>query len=128
MEVSTTMRWAVARLLLIGVTSLWFFAGVPALCAVQAASLVPPFDLQDPAAVEAGAQLFRQSCTGYCHGKEGRLSRAPRLRGQKFAPEYLYARIANGSPPMPAYKTVLPEADIWKLIAYILSLADAKED
>ena len=91
-------------------------------------TLMPPFDLMDPKIVEEGAHLFQQNCTGYCHGKEGRLSRAPKLRGREFEPRYLYGRISSGFPPMPAYGTFLSEEQIWKLVGYILSLRDAKED
>jgi mono/diheme cytochrome c family protein len=87
----------------------------------------PPFDLADPTVVEAGQHLFRQSCTGYCHGAEGRLSRAPALRGREFETRYLYQRIAYGFPPMPAFQTLLTQEDIWKLVAYIKSLQGAKE-
>jgi mono/diheme cytochrome c family protein len=88
----------------------------------------PTFELSDPTAIEEGTSLFRRTCTGYCHGSEGRVSRAPSLRGRTdFEPMYLYQRIALGSPPMPAYQTVLPAEDIWKLVAYILSLRDAKD-
>jgi mono/diheme cytochrome c family protein len=89
---------------------------------------VPPFDLKNPETIGEGARLFQQNCTGYCHGKEGRLSRAPSLRGRPFEPDYLYGRIANGWPPMPAYQTIFPPETIWRLVAYIMSLADAKED
>lgn len=88
----------------------------------------PPFDLGDRQAVSEGAQLFQQNCTGYCHGKEGRISRAPALRGREFEPRYLYSRIAGGNPPMPAYQSILTPEQIWKLVAYITSLKDAKED
>lgn len=88
----------------------------------------PPFELSDPTAIQEGTALFRRTCTGYCHGSEGRVSRAPALRGRAdLEPMSLYQRIALGSPPMPAYQTVLPAEDIWKLVAYILSLRDAKD-
>lgn len=91
-------------------------------------TLTPSFDLKDRKIVEEGGHLFQQNCTGYCHGKEGRLSRAPKLRGREFEPTYLYGRIAGGFPPMPAYQTVLSQEQIWKLVGYILSLRDAPED
>jgi mono/diheme cytochrome c family protein len=88
----------------------------------------PPFELSDANAVAAGAKLFQQNCTGYCHGKEGRLARAPQLRARAdFTPEYLYARISNGFPPMPSYSSLLGSEDIWKLVAYLISLKDVKE-
>ena len=93
-----------------------------------AISRTPPFDLKDEAAVDSGRRLFQQYCTGYCHGREGRVSRAPKLRGRQFDSVYLYGRIANGFPPMPAFQTLLPAEDIWKLVAYIVSLEDVKED
>jgi mono/diheme cytochrome c family protein len=29
---------------------------------------------------------------------------------------------------MPAFQTVLPPEEIWKLVAYLMSLSDAKDD
>jgi mono/diheme cytochrome c family protein len=88
----------------------------------------PPFELSDAQAVAEGGKLFQQNCTGYCHGKEGRLARAPKLRARPdFTPVYLYARIANGFPPMPGYQTLLGHDDIWKLVAYIISLREVQE-
>jgi cytochrome c oxidase cbb3-type subunit 3 len=88
----------------------------------------PPFSLDDPEAVAEGAKRFSSTCTGYCHGREGRVSRAPKLRGKTYEPSFLYARIANGFPPMPAFQTVLPPEEIWKLVAYIMSLSSAPDD
>jgi len=94
-----------------------------------AVATTPPFDLSDPTAVAEGGRLFQQSCTGYCHGREGRVARAPRLRGrQDLEPRYLYARISSGFPPMPAFQTIFPPEQIWKLVAYIMSLRDASEN
>src|SRR5437870_6292108 len=87
----------------------------------------PPFDLTDRSIVDAGSHLFRQTCTGYCHGAEGRLSRAPALRGREFDTRFLFQRIAYGAPPMPAFQTLLNPEDIWKLVAYIKSLQSVKE-
>jgi len=87
----------------------------------------PPFSLSDPTVVDAGLHLFRQTCTGYCHGAEGRISRAPALRGREFETRYLYQRIAYGFPPMPAFQTLLTPEDIWKLVAYIKSLQHSKD-
>src|SRR5690242_6222176 len=47
----------------------------------------PPFDLADQQVIGEGAQLFRQTCTGYCHGKDGGPSRAPKLRASKLRSE-----------------------------------------
>jgi len=86
-----------------------------------------PFDLQDPAIFEAGARVFSQNCTHDCHGKDGRVARAPSLRGRDLSIDYLYERITKGAPPMPAYGTVLSQDDLWKVIAYLRSLAAARD-
>jgi mono/diheme cytochrome c family protein len=87
----------------------------------------PLFDLQDPAVIEAGARVFSQNCTHYCHGKDGRIARAPSLRGRELPIDYLYERITKGAPPMPAYGPVLSQDDLWKVIAYLRSLAAARD-
>ena len=93
-----------------------------------AAASKPPFPLDDPEAIAEGGHRFSTTCTGYCHGREGRVSRAPKLRGKTYDPNYLYGRISNGFPPMPAFQTVLPPEEIWKLVAYIMSLSNAPDD
>ncbi len=87
----------------------------------------PPFDLQDPTVIEAGARVFSQNCTHYCHGKDGRIARAPSLRSRDLPIDYLYERITKGAPPMPAYGTVLSQDDLWRVIAYLRSLAAARD-
>jgi mono/diheme cytochrome c family protein len=94
----------------------------------------PPFPLDDPDAIAEGAKRFSASCTGYCHGREGRVSRAPKLRGKTYDPNFLYGRISNGLPagqtglPMPSFQTMLQPEEIWKIVAYIMSLSDAKDE
>lgn len=116
--------------------------GLPAVAIVRAQGMrqpsadvsKPPFPLDDPKAIEEGAHRFSASCTGYCHGREGRVSRAPKLRGKKYDPNFLYARISGGSPSgasglvMPAFASTLPPEEIWKLVAYVMSLSDAKDE
>jgi len=100
----------------------------------SAAVSKPPFPLDDPDAIAEGAKRFSASCTGYCHGREGRVSRAPKLRGKTYEAEFLYARIAQGSPGgatglvMPAFQTMLPPEEIWKLVAYLMSLSSVKDE
>jgi mono/diheme cytochrome c family protein len=92
------------------------------------AATSPPFDLGDDKVISEGAQLFRQTCTGYCHGKDGGPSRAPKLRAAKLEQGYVYARIAKGSPNgMPGFEASLPQDKIWKLVAYVMSLTKAED-
>ncbi|HKC09653.1 MAG TPA: cytochrome c [Methylomirabilota bacterium] len=94
----------------------------------QGATGAPPFDLSDSKVIGEGAQLFRQSCTAYCHGKDGGPSRAPKLRGAKLERGYVYARISKGSPNgMPGFEAMMPRDNIWKLVAYVMSLGNAED-
>ena len=86
-----------------------------------------PFDLSDQQVIDEGARLFGQTCTHYCHGKDGGASRAPKLRGRNLEPGYVYARITKGTPNgMPAFGT-MPEETIWKLVAYVVSISKAED-
>ena len=116
-----------AATLLLGVVLGWLFGAPPG--SAQSANVgAPPFDLSDSKVIGEGAQLFRQTCTGYCHGKDGGPSRAPKLRGAKLERGYVYSRITKGSPNgMPAFETTMPRESIWKLVAYVLSLANAED-
>jgi mono/diheme cytochrome c family protein len=94
----------------------------------QGANGAPPFDLSDPAIIQEGSELFRQTCTGYCHGKEGGPSRAPTLRGAKLEQSYIRGRIMKGSPNgMPAFEAILTPDKIWKLVAYVQSITTPTE-
>jgi cytochrome c oxidase cbb3-type subunit III len=88
----------------------------------------PPFDLSDEKVIDEGRRLFGQTCTHYCHGKDGGPSRAPKLRGRHLDPGYAYARITNGTPNgMPAFGSAMPEETIWKLVAYVVSISKAED-
>lgn len=119
-----------AGALLCGVAAGWL-AATPSAGLAQSANVggaPPPFDLSDSKVIGEGAQIFRQSCTGYCHGKDGGPSRAPKLRAAKLERGYVYSRITKGSPNgMPGFETTMSRENIWKLVAYVLSLANAEE-
>ena len=91
----------------------------------QGATTSPPFDLKDEAVVKQGATLFATTCS-YCHkgypGAGG--AGVPTLRDQKYDKEYLYKVISDGPPSgrMPAWKQQYSPEQIWRLVAYILSL------
>ena len=87
----------------------------------------PPFDLSDATVIEEGLRLFRANCTHYCHNPEGRAARAPALRGRDLTPDFVFRRIGKGLAPMPAYETSLSSEQIWKLVAYVESLAKARD-
>ena len=129
------------RTLVVAAAAAAVLAGLPVTALVRAqgmrqpptASRKPPFALDDPDAIAEGAKRFSASCTGYCHGSEGRVARAPKLRGNTYDPNFLYSRISDGYPggqkgPMPAFKTMLSPEEIWKIVAYVMSLSTASGD
>lgn len=89
----------------------------------------PTPQLSEPGLVEAGRQRFDQACT-YCHGKEGAGGKTKSFKGRKdLNARAVYDTIANGRKRganiMPPWKNALSDAQIWELVAYILSLGDA---
>ncbi|MBI3990248.1 MAG: cytochrome c [candidate division NC10 bacterium] len=130
-------RW-IGRAILVGLTMLFTLVpfsrdepaiiGWPTLAeAQQAGGNAPPVDLKDPAVIQEGAALYSGNCTFYCHGKEGRVGRGPKLRGREFDKDVLFNVLADGRGMMPGFKTRLNDEQIWKLVAYIFSLSDAKD-
>jgi len=101
--------------------------GSPLAEAQQAGGNAPPFDLKDPAVIQAGAAIYNGNCTFYCHGQGGRPKLGPDLRGRQFDKDGLFKVLADGQGRMPGFKSRLTDEQIWKLVAYILSLSNAKD-
>jgi len=84
--------------------------------------------LSDPQFIAEGAKLFATNCgNAYCHGSGGLGGGAPQLRDRGIPPASAFKSISNGisGTPMPAFKSVVSEEQIWKLVAFILSDAKA---
>jgi mono/diheme cytochrome c family protein len=86
-----------------------------------AAQDAPPVDLDDPAVIHMGAELYGQTCR-YCHGKEGQGGRGPTLRGRGFDYRHVWSRITNGYPPMPAFGQVYSPEQVWEIVAFVQSM------
>src|SRR5262249_57452080 len=74
---------------------------VPAQAPTSSTVHTPPFDLQDPAVIEAGARVFSQNCTPYCHAKEGRVARAPPPPGRDPPISHPFQPTPPRPPPPP---------------------------
>jgi mono/diheme cytochrome c family protein len=90
-------------------------------------------DLADPAVVARGLDKLNTACGGYCHGSAGGGFKAPALRNRPdLTPASMHATISYGrkraGKVMPPWKGVLPEEDIWSVIAAIVSLRHADGD
>jgi len=101
--------------------------GITARPAPPAPPPAPPFDLQSQAVIQEGSVLFATTCS-YCHKRNanpGASDAAPSLRDRPYEKEYLYKMIAEGPPSrrMPAWKFQYSSEQIWKLVAYIMSVS-----
>jgi mono/diheme cytochrome c family protein len=100
--------------------------GLSTLAALPSAAQTPPFDLNQPNVIESGERLFNRRCAGKCHGLDAFAGEdAPSLRERAhLTPLISYVMIAYGKPPtaMPPWKDRLSEEDIWRLVAYVVSL------
>jgi mono/diheme cytochrome c family protein len=78
---------------------------------------------EDP--VARGAVVYRNSCgVTYCHGPEGKASRAPALAGRGLDVPAIAGTAARGIPntSMPAFGAQLKPEDLMAVAAYIVSL------
>jgi len=93
-----------------------------------AAVAVPdaPFDLGDPARIEAGRKRFNKTCAGYCHGFEGKGGRAPDFKGRTdLPPQVMFDTITQGrvgADVMPPWGAAFTPEQIWELVAYLQHL------
>lgn len=87
----------------------------------------PPFDLAEPARIEAGKLRFGASCAAYCHGSEGSGGRAPAFKGRDdFDPVFAFQIITKGrrgADIMPPWGNAYSPEEIWELVAYLQFLA-----
>ena len=109
------------------------------LCAAVVACALPAtlsgqsstVNLHDAVFIAAGSESFAKNCAvGYCHGSEGRAGRGPRLRDKVWNADKLFSVIHDGIPSttMPPWKDILPEKDIWSVVAYVISIGAAESE
>ncbi|MFN7919834.1 MAG: c-type cytochrome [Bryobacteraceae bacterium] len=78
----------------------------------------------DPAAIEAGKQIYMGSCSG-CHGPMGEGSQGPSLlsgRASRLADDNLFHSIKNGLPGTSMPNFPLPDDKVWQIAAFVRSL------
>lgn len=84
------------------------------------------------AVIEAGRQLYNQSCT-VCHGLEGTIGdRGPALAAKRrylrTGDDDLFGAIKNGIPGTLMPPAGMADEDVWKVVAYIRSLRATASD
>lgn len=88
-------------------------------------------DLRDPAVIRRGMDLLSSTCGGYCHGTAGRGYKGPPLRNRPDLSTDSLLRIIKfgrkrAGKLMPAWDGTLSEAEMWTVIAAIVSLRHAE--
>lgn len=96
------------------------------------AAAARPFDLKDPARIDAGRRRFNKTCAGYCHGFEGVGGRAPDFKGRTdLSADEEFRTISNGrqgADVMPPWGAAFSEEQIWELVAYLQHLGPHQAD
>jgi mono/diheme cytochrome c family protein len=84
-----------------------------------------PFALPAQDVIRRGAEVFEQSCTGYCHAtKGGGGGGAPRLAARGFDQTYINNIVTRGIPDttMQPFAMTLSRADLTAVVAYVATL------
>lgn len=118
-----SIHWIVGPLAMLSFSSLAVADG-------GSGTLPPEKDLASAVWIEKGQELFAQSCA-YCHGMKGDAGRTKSFAERPgWPPAKIYAVISKGrirgANKMPSWEGLIPEDDIWKIVAYIKSLTPAK--
>ncbi len=117
-------RWF-ARCLTLGLALLAGPWGLPA-------SAAPTLqELTDADWIAQGRKRFVSACA-YCHGQQGEAGKVKSFKERPgWDPARIREAIANGSTRngnlMPAWKDSIPDAEIWKIVAYIKSLTPGED-
>ena len=103
------------------------FMPAPVHAGDDAAGAQPPFNLNDPARIQAGKKRFGSTCAAYCHGAEGEGGKTPRFKGKSdFLPAEAYKVITEGrtgADVMPPWGKAFTPEQIWELVAYLRFLS-----
>jgi mono/diheme cytochrome c family protein len=86
-------------------------------------------ELKNPQWIADGRLRFASACS-YCHGSEGTSGKVKSFKERPgWDPQAIHDVIAEGrvraGNVMPSWKSSIPDADIWKLVAFVKSLTPA---
>src|SRR5438128_10614991 len=84
----------------------------------------------DPAAIQAGAALFRERCAD-CHGVDAKGGSGPDLTRSwttEDRDERMFQTIRSGVPGSIMPSTPAPDEELWAIVAYLRSISAAKAE
>lgn len=101
--------------------------GGPEAQAIPIAAPPSAAELTSPDWILEGKKKFVQTCA-YCHGVEGQAGKTRSFKTREgWDPQVIHDTISdgrvNGPNVMPSWKGSIPDAVVWKIVAYIKSLS-----
>jgi mono/diheme cytochrome c family protein len=76
--------------------------------------------LADMAVIREGRELFRGQC-GHCHGSRAYPGKAPRLRPDRYEPDFVYWVVVGGYGQMPPFAEHFDHEDVRRIVAWVKS-------
>ena len=76
--------------------------------------------MSNPENIALGKKLFQKRCAR-CHGQRAYPGKAPKLKPEKYQPEFVCKRITKGFRGMPSWKSRFNENQRKSLTAYVMS-------
>jgi len=70
--------------------------------------------------ISAGSAIWADQCR-HCHGAKAYPGKAPKLRPNRYKPNFVYRRVTDGFRKMPAWIDVYTDEERMQIVAYILS-------
>jgi mono/diheme cytochrome c family protein len=76
--------------------------------------------MTDMTVIREGRDLFQQQC-GHCHGSRAYPGKAPRLRPDRYEPDFVFWVIQGGYGNMPSMGEMFDDEETKKIVAWIKS-------
>jgi mono/diheme cytochrome c family protein len=99
---------------------------VVVICTVSVQAQLPERDFSGrQVSTKRGAEVFANTCTGFCHGEQGAAGGgAPRLAGRGLDPGYIQKVVTYGiaGTAMPGFGEKLTQVDLLNVIWYVTGL------
>lgn len=98
------------------------FATLPTARAEEAVDPANPPEgfMTDMKNIRAGMELFRDQC-GHCHGSRAYPGKAPRLRPDRYEPDFVFWVVKGGYGKMPSFEEHFTDEEVLKIVSFVKS-------
>jgi mono/diheme cytochrome c family protein len=80
----------------------------------------PESFMADMTNIREGRELFRAQC-GHCHGSRAYPGKAPRLRPDRYEPDFVFWAIKGGYGRMPSFDEHFNDEEVMQIVAFVKS-------